>query len=355
MKKKVLCAIVCAVVFLSACTTNDAPNMAPAPTVSPAAASLGNLQNRQGAEIVFAVSRDADDILINAARDFANGLEERTNGALTARVELSIAPDADLLTGDAQIALLSKRRQLEFCASLATSATPFLYNGFNNFLMRSNAGNVMSILEFSLRQDHGLIPLAAFYQGAQHLLIDFSPGGYQHFDSMTIITSEDEHVREFFGMLVGVGGNTIPFDTEEERMENFLCGTGNAVETSLQSLVDMQEEGFRHHVHLIVSYHDLVPVWLVANAEFIDRLPPAWKAEIAELRAYMANQINDAYRNADNEHLRILRYDVPNLTLVTQFTHVRNRLFNNLPPLGEEADERQALGRDLLNIMRRTA
>ena len=353
MKRKWLCATVAAIVFLSACVANGAPQAAPVQQYLPAATLPDNLYDRQTAEIVFSISRDASDVLINAARYFAREFEERTNGAVTVRVELSMTPDADLLRGNAQIALLNKRRQLEFCEPLAATATPFLYSGYNNFLMRANAGNVMSILEFSLRENHGLVPLAAFYQGAKHLLIDFSPGGYQNFDSMTVITSEDEEVRAFFGRLVGTGGDTIPLDADEARMEAFLFGAGNAAEIYVEALAGMWE-GFEYQVHLITSYHNLVPVWLVASAEFIDGLSPLLRAELTELYARMANRINDVYRAEDNELERTVR-DIPNLTVESAFAHVRNRVFNTLQPLGEEAGDEQRLARDLLTIMRATA
>jgi len=353
VKKRRLAAAVAVLIFLCACGGTATPQAAPTPETPAARPSPENLANRQATEIVFAVSRDASDTLTNAAKHFAAELEARTNGVITVRVEQSIAPDADLLVGRAQIALLNKRMQLEFCAPLEVTATPFLYNGYNNFLMRANAGNVMSILEFALREDHGLVPLAAFYQGAKHLLIDFSPGGYQHFDSMTIITSEDDAVRASFGRLVGLGGETIPFDTDEARMESFLFGDGNAVEISLERLTEIEED-FSYQVHLIASYHNLVPAWLVACAEFIDGLSPLWRAELLELCAYMAHQINDVYRSVDNELLRTIS-DLPNVTVVFGFSHVRNRVFHTLPGLGEEADSGQRLARDLLEIMRRTA
>ena len=353
LKKRWLGAAIAIAVFLSACGAGYTQQTAPAQQDLHVAVSPGNLHERQTAEIVLAVSRDASDVLVSAAQYFAAEFEERTNGAITVRVQLSVAPDADLLTGRAQIALLSKRRHLEFCEPLAASGAPFLYNGYNNFLMRANAGSVMSVLEFSLRENHGLVPLAAFYQGSKHLLVDFSPGGYQNYDSMTIITSEDEEVRASFGRLVGAGGGTIPFDADEDRMENFLFGAGNAAEIRLEALMGMQE-GFDYQVHLITSYHDLVPVWLVACARFIDDLSPLWLAELNELQAYMASRINDAYRAVDIELLRAIR-EIPNLTVESGFAHARNRVFSTLQPLGEEAGDSQRLARDLLTIMRGAA
>ena len=354
MREKWLSIAIAAALFLCACGgAGMATQTAPAQQALPMPVSPVNVYDGQAAEIVFAISRDASDVLVNAARQFATEFQERTNGAVAVRVELAIAPDADLRTGRAQIALLNKRRQLEFCEPLAASATPFLYSGYNNFLMRANAGSVMSVLEFSLRENHGLVPLAAFYQGAKHLLIDFTPGGYQNYDGMTIITSENEEVRASFGRLVGTGGYTTPLDSDESRMEAFLFGEGNAAEMRFEALAEMQD-GFEYQVHLITSYHDLVPVWFVACAEFTDGLSPLWRAELAELTAHMANSINDAYRSADVELLHTIR-EIPNLTVDFVFAHVRNHVFHTLPPLEEGAGDDKMLARDLLTIMRRTA
>ena len=347
--KKRLAGALAAVMLLGACTGQPAP---PTPAQPPAALPPV-WENREASEVVFAVSRDAGDTLISAARGFAAALEERTDGGLTARVELSAAPNEDLLSGSAQIALLNERGQLEFCQPLAATATPFLYHGIHNFLMRANAGTTINILEFSLRENHGLVPLAAFFQGAGHLLVDFSPGGYHHFFGTNIIVSSYEGAHEPFARLAGQDGQVAYYDTDLQRLESFLFGQANAAQVSVDALED-HYLSFVEPAYLIMSYHDLTPVWLVASAEFIDELPPRWRAEIIELKAQMGSRINSVYQSSEEEILRELD-SWANLTVVSEFAQVRNRVFNTLPELEHDADDQQRLARDLIGIMRRTA
>jgi len=354
--KKVLTAVLAAVMLLGACSGQPAqPAEVLPPVVLPPV-----WESRQPYEVVFAVSRDAGGTLIGAARDFAAQLEASTNGGLTARVMLSAEPDEDLLAGRAQIALLNNRRQLEFCQPLAATATPFLYHNVPNFLMRANAGATINILEFSLRENHGLVPLAAFYQGAGHLLINFSPGGYHHFLGANILLSPHEGAHEPFARLAGQDGQVTYYDTDLQRLESFLQGQVNAVQVSAdtlagayQSFLDLGHP-LLEPAHLIVSYHDLTPVWLLANAGFMDGLPPGWQAEITELQAQMASRVNGTYLSREDEILRELQ-SWTDLSVVFEFSHIRNRVFNTMPELEHGADAQQRLARDLVEIMRRTA
>jgi len=347
--KKQLAGLIAVLMLLGACTGQTySPAEAQLPAVFPPTWEV-----RQSSEIVFAVSEDASDILIDAARYFASGLEIRTNGGLTVAVELSASPDADLLDGRAQIALLNNRRQLEFCQPLAATATPFLYHGVQNFLMRANAGTTISILEFSLRENHGLVPLGAFYQGAEHLLIDFSPGGYHHFWGTNILTSRDEGALESFARLTGQYGQVSYYGAGAQRLESFFVGEANAVQIPVHALADSYQS-FLNPAHLIVSYHDLTPVWLLASAGFMDDLPSGWRAEIVELQAVLASRINSKHQSSEEEILRELE-SWENLSVVLEFSHVRNRVFNTMPEPPPGATDQQRLARDLIEIMRRTA
>jgi len=347
---KLIVAALAAVTLLSACNVQPANNIEtplPPPIFPPV------WEARHSSEIVLAVYRNADDTLIEAARYFADQLEARTNGGLAARVELTVSPDTALLTGLSQMALLSNRQHLEFCQPLAATATPFLYHGVQNFLMRANARATMSILEFSLRENHGLVPLAAFFQGAEHLLIDFPPGGYYHFLGVSILASPYQVANEFFTRLTGQEGQVSYYDTGSQRLESFWLGLANAAQVSAGDLTNTYYS-FIDPAYLIVSYHDLTPAWLIANAEFIDNLPPRWQAEITQLQAEMSSRINSANQHSEEEILRELE-DWVNLSIVHEFSHIRNRVLNTLPELEHGASAQQRLARDLIEIMRRTA
>ncbi|MCL2580252.1 MAG: hypothetical protein FWE32_09530 [Oscillospiraceae bacterium] len=350
MKIRMIALALTVLLAFAACGRAGDTGGASAPEPSPAAGVETMAGRVTVSQVTLAVSRDAEPELIEAAEAFVAELTARTNGALTAGVELTIAPDAALLSGRAQIALLNKRRQFDFCQSLAATATPFLYTGFENFLMRANARDTMRILAFSLREDHGLIPLTAFYQGSNHLLIDFAPGGYQQFEGTGIILSEDAQVAAAFGRLVGTGGVLTTYDTDEARMEQFILGEGNAAELSMETFAALEED-FPYQVHLIAGYHNLVPAWLVADADFMDNLPPHLRAQVIELSAYMSARIGWGARERELAVFRSLE-DKPNIAIVRDFTSVRNRIFNTLPVLDEEATERDRLARDLLGIMR---
>lgn len=353
IKIRLLAGVLAAFFLLSACGGADGPGGTGTLEALPANNPENAAPSSVAGEVVFAVSRDADPILIEAAQEFARELALRTNGALAARVELTIAPDADLLAGRAGFGLLSKKRQLDFCQSLAVTATPFMYNNFHNFLMRANARNTVRILEFSLREDHGLLPLTAFYQGAHHLLVDFPPGGYQHFEGVDVILSEDADTGAFFSRLVGEEGAVSAFDSDSARLEQFILGEGNAVELSLEIFAEMEED-FPYQVYLIASYHNLTPAWLVADAALMDGLSPRLRAEVAELSAQMASRINAGFYERDRAAFDALD-EMPNIAVVHEFSNVRNRIFNTLPPLDEDAGRQERLARDLLGIMRRTA
>ena len=349
--KKRLAAALAVLILLSACTAQPPPNAeAPPPVLFPP------VWERQYSsdEIVLAIYRDASDTLIEAATHFAGQLGMRTNGSLIARVEMTVSPDTALLSDLAQIALLCERRHLEFCQPLAATATPFLYHGVQNFLMRANAGTTMNILEFSLREDHGLVPLAAFFQGAEHLLIDFPSGGYHHYLGASILASPYQGTHESFARLAGQEGRVSYYDTSRQRLESFLQGQANAAQVSAVDLMETYQS-FIEPASLIVSYHDLTPVWLIANAQFMDSLSPRLRAEITGLQAEMSSRINSAYQRLEEDILRELDEDWVNLYIVHEFSHIRNRVLNTMPELEHGASTQQRLARDLVEIMRRTA
>ena len=343
MKILLLCLV--AAVTISGCTSTSGP-ATPQESGLPQAEWDGEPTN-----IVLAVSRDLDDMLSDALIDFGQQLYTRTDGYLNLRVEPSISPDAELLTGRAEFALLNKRHQFEFSPPLATTATPFLYHGYTNFLMRANSRGTMGVLEFALYNSHGLVPLAAFYQGASHLLIDFPPGGYHQFDGISVLASPYENSLAAFGRLVGQDGFVGYSHYDSERLESFILGEANAVEVSFAAFENAPED-FPETVHLIVSYHELIPVWLIGNAEFISGLPPTLRSAIYDLTAMLSNRVSESYRGAELEMFGEL-YRFENLELVSEFSHVRNRVFNTMPEAEDMAGE-QRLARDLIDIMRRT-
>ena len=348
--KKRLAAVLAALILLSACRAQPASNIEAPPTVFFPPVWEG----QHSSEIVLAIYRDASDTLIEAATYFAEQLGIRTNGSLVARVEMTVSPDTALLTGLAQIALLCERRQLEFCQPLAATATPFLYHGVQNFLMRANADTTMNILEFSLRENHGLVPLVAFFQGAQHLLVDFPSGGYSHFLGASILVSPYQGTHEPLTRLTGPEGQISYYDTGAERLESFLQGQANVAQVAAADLADTYQS-FIEPASLIVSYHDLTPAWLIADAQFMDSLPSRWRAHIAELQAEMSSKINSAYQRLEEDILRELNDGWVNLSVVHEFSHTRNRVFNTMPDLEHSASAQQRLARDLVEIMRRTA
>ena len=349
--KKRLAAALAVLILLSACTAQPATNVE---TTIPVAFPPAWDGQRSSEEVVLAIYRGASDTLIEAAGYFARQLGERTNGRLIARVEMTVSPDTALLTNLAQIALLCERRHLEFNEPLAATATPFLYHGVQNFLMRANAGATMDILEFSLRENHSLVPLAAFFQGAQHLLVDFPSGGYHHYLGASILTPPYQGIHEPFARLTGQEGRISYYDTGRQRLESFLQGQANAAQVSAGDLTDTYRR-FIVPAQLIVSYHDLTPVWLIADAQFMDSLSPRWRAEITELQAEMSSAVNSAYQRLEEDILRELDEDWVNLTVVHEFSHIRNRVFNTMPELEHGANTQQRLARDLIEIMRRTA
>ena len=342
-------ALALVLILLGACARE--PQSTTAPEALPGASSESEISALT--EIVLAIPRDADEILAGTARHFADLLHIRTNGEMAVIIVATTSPDDVLLAGTAQIALLNTRGMMEFCEILSATATSFIYNGYTNFLMRANAERTMIPLEFSLRENHGLVPLGAFYQGAMHLLINFSPGGYQHFEGRLIIIEGDENTATAFQRLTDTSGGTIAYSDGNTRFEMFLQGYGDAVEIHPSDLAGSPEL-LPYTAHLIASYHNLVPIWMLASADFMDNLTPQARGHLLEAQAYMSNRVSEAYRQAELEVMRVLRQEY-GVAVVAEFSNVRNRIFNTLGVLDEDASPAQRLARDLIWIMRSTA
>lgn len=297
--------------------------------------------------LVFAISRDASPTLREAAEFFCDQLEEITQGRVTITLLDSIAPDADLITGRAQLAFLNKKRQLAFSAPLVATASPFLYSGYQSFTMRANAPSTLSLLERSLRESDDLIPLAAFYQGTLHLLTDFPAGGYQPFEGSLIALREDADMQ---ATITRLNGSYLAADTDQERFRLFAEGEVTGAEISLERLEAFTDELSRPS-YLTLSSHSIIPVWLVASAELYDSLTSAQQAEVSELCATLTNRIDDLV--VEQEALWLEELGGNDLTLITECSNLRNRVFNTLPELEETAIPQQWAARDLINRMRR--
>ena len=296
-------------------------------------------------ELVFSISRDADRELVLAAEYFCRGFAEIMGGAVTARVEAVIAPDADLISGKAQAAFLNKKRQLNFNPALAATATPFIYSSYPSFTIRANARSTLNLLRGSMRSENGLIPLAAFYQGAQQMLTDFPAGAYQNFEYSFFAVSE---ATDTGAVLERLGVDIIEGD-DDERMEFLLDARVNGLEISLEALSQAE---LLENLYLTLSYHSIVPVWLVVGADFFDSLTPVQQAGVWELCAVMINMIDDGQVAREKALLAELA-ERDGLIVLGEFSGVRNRVFHTMPSLGEGATPQQRLAYELADLMRR--
>lgn len=297
-------------------------------------------------EMRFAVSEDAPEILRAAAAYFCQELEEISQGSIHMTISGGAEPQVQLEEGTAQVALLHQKQQMEFSQPLQATATPFLYTGYRNFTVRANAYETISLLERSLRRDNQLVPLAAFYQGTRHFLTSFSVTNYLHLEGATLAVGEDDPLRESLGRL---GAETVSAATLRERLELYESGTVMGLEISLEEL-SLQRE-LPLDSYLLLCGHHTVPAWLVAQAEFFDGLTPAQQAGVWELCAYMINLVDD--RQVEREQQLLEELSLPNLGYITEFSNVRNRVFNTLEPLESEAPASQVVARDLVDMMRR--
>ncbi len=298
-------------------------------------------------EYLFVISRDAPELVRFAATYFCEELAMITDSAVRMTVAGSIAPDAELVTGRAQMAFLNKKRQFEFSPPLAATALPFLYSGYRNFTMRANSPTTLELLERSLRESHKMVPLAAYYQGSRHLLSHFSVEQYGNFENERVAVSDDAEMVSAFTFL---GAEAVVADTDGERFDLFLSGEASAAELSLDELAARGGE-LDSDTAYTFSSHSLVPVWLIAGEAFYDSLTDAQRAGVAELCAYITNLLDNGYVARETE-LEDAAANL-NITFNTEFSSVRNRVFNVMPVPGADAGAAKKLARDLVEVMRR--
>ncbi|MDR2909734.1 MAG: hypothetical protein LBU86_07615 [Oscillospiraceae bacterium] len=295
-------------------------------------------------DIVFAISRDADDILREAAEYFCGEYTRLSGGS--AQIMDAIAPDTDLLAGRAQVAFLNKKRQYEFNELLMATSTPFLYSSYQNFALSTGAGETTRLLGASLREQSGLVPLGAFYQGALHIITDFPVSGYQQLESVTFAVSDDSEVR---GVVERLNAVTITADTDGERLALYMEGEVSAAEVSLKYAASAAE--FEKPSYITESYHNLIPVWLIAEEDFYEGLGDEVRAELMETVAVLNYMIDSACLSAEAAAKEAL-IRTGNIVLSNEFASVRNRVFNTAVPLSEEAGVQQKLARDLITAIR---
>lgn len=316
------------------------------PVVQQPAAEMTAAPRSDSRELVFVIAQDASDLLRAAATYFCTEMGEITQGAVTMTVMESDYPQNELLSGRAQAGFLDQKRHMAFSQPLSATAHPFLYSGYRNFTMRANASSTLELLESALRRDDGLLPLAAYYQGTQHLLASFSITNYMGFEGAIVAIGEDAAMEAVIGRL---GGEHMTGATATERYELYWNGEVTVLEMPLEELARQAE--LPTSSYLILSAHNTVPVWLLTNAGFYDGLTPAQQAGIVELCAYMTNLIDDQAVKREERLLDAI--NLPGLTYLTEFSNVRNRVFNTMEPLDEQATVEQVVTRDLITLIRR--
>jgi len=296
-------------------------------------------------EMAFVISKDASEILRAAAAYFCKELGDISQGSIQMAVIESESPQNLLLNGEVQVGFLDQKGQMSFSRPLQATASSFLYTGYRNFTMRANASEPLSLLGRSLKEE-GLIPLAAFYQGTRHFVTDFPVTNYLHLDGATLAVGEDPELQQ---ALERLGVQTITTSTLQETLKLYEDDEISGLEVTLEELAALSE--LPKDSYLLLCGHHTVPVWLLARADFLDSLSPAQQAGIQELCAYLFNFIDD--RQVEREQQLLNEIGIPGLSMITDFSNVRNRVFNTLEPLSSDALASEVVARDLVNIMRR--
>jgi len=297
-------------------------------------------------EMAFVISKDASEVLRAAAAYFCKELGGISQGSIQMTVVESESPQNLLLNGEAQVGFLDQKGQLSFSRPLQATASSFLYTGYRNFTMRANASETLSLLGRSLKEEEDLVPLAAFYQGTRHFVTDFPVTNYLHLEGAAMAVGEDPELQQALGRL---GVRTVNAFTMQEKLKLYEEDEISGLEVTLEELAALSE--LPKDSYLLLCGHHTVPVWLLARADFLDSLSPAQQAGIQELCAYLFNFIDD--RQVEREQQLLNEIGIPGLSMLTDFSNVRNRVFNTLEPLSSDAPASEIVARDLVNIMRR--
>ena len=281
--------LICIFLFLGGCEKEVSPAKKPSP--------IRSIQTLQ-----FEVDASLEQKFLDQARLFAKDVERISRGRLMVSV---IEKKREVLSeSEYDFAYLQNQQLAQFAPSLKTLSLPFLYNDMKHLSLALNSPDIRQLLEERLKNH--VFPLAALSRGDGLFLCMDAPEGDSinsnrlmppYFQGLTIAVHEGN--SENIPVFQALGIYAVPFSDEDllsilnqyvvlDNVTHFI----NGAEATKEEILKKSE--FPDPVYAIETWHNLSPVWFVAQSKTWENLSSWEQAVIQEATAYMIARLEES-------------------------------------------------------------
>ena len=282
--------LLCICFFLGSCE-NEVSQQAKRPS------PIRSIQTLQ-----FEVDAELEQKFLEQARLFAKDVERISSGHLI--VSVVEKKEDTLPESEYDFAYLQNQQLAQFSPSLKTLSLPFVYNDMKHLSLALNSPDIRQLLQKQLNSH--VFPLAALSRGDGLFLSMDVPQGDSinssrlmppYFQNFTIAVYGKN--PEMISVFQGLGMYTVPSPDENflsvlnqyivsENVTYFI----NGVEVTKEQILKKTE--FPDSVYAIETWHNLSPVWFVAQSKTWENLSGWEQAVIQEATAYMIARFEES-------------------------------------------------------------
>ena len=256
---------------------------------------------------------EKDAMVREEAERFAARVSELSGGMLEIEVQSGFPDHETVASGEADFAFLSNIQMAQANSLFGMLSLPFTYDDYNHMSIALNSEEMLTLLTDRLAGTN-LLPMMAHYNGTSCLVTNRGelrvPSDFRDL-AIAMRTDNAEKIR----MFEVLGARVLPYShtslvpmlgQEVEILPDDLTKPGDLVtidtievdlEQALQLLSDPDS------LYLIRTFHNLSPLWLVANQEAFASLSAWEQAVVREGLAGLLAQMELRREGRDRELL----------------------------------------------------
>ena len=267
----------------------------PGKSRTPGIGATGQSQQDEGTQagrrFTLLLPRSLDPILLQAARSFAQRLDELSDGQLTAALQYSDDLEQDFQAGNGELAFFDTATVVSRCPSWGMINSAFCFKDQLHMEMALNTPSMKDYLQPELTERLGAQNLAVLY------------------NSSSVLVTSDESMRSveaFQGLRIGIRYDTtmqtaletlgaLPEQMDQQdRMEQLVSGEIPMIECRIYDLPQLEEQMRQQGRPVVVlpTYHLQEPVWFLMRSDVYDGLSWEQREQLEEANAYLIATVN---------------------------------------------------------------
>lgn len=285
---KAVC-LICIVLFLGSCEKEASQTKKPSP--------MRSVQTLQ-----FEVEEGLEQKFLEQARLFAKDVERISQGRLM--VSVIERKKRALAKSEYDFAYLQNQYLAQLAPSLKTLSLPFLYNDMKHLSLALNSPDIRQLIEEQLKLH--VFPLAALSRGDGLILCMEAPEGDSinssrlmppYFQGLTVAVHEGN--SEIISVFQALGMYAVSSPEEDllSILNQYIISDDtahfiNGVEATKEEILKKTE--FPDPLYGIETWHNLSPIWFIAQSNTWENLSGWEQAVIQEATAYMIARFEES-------------------------------------------------------------